>query len=88
MPEMAQWQLACRGMQVSEGKPKAKKIRRRRTTGRVGGTTQSAFASQSMSSVLQQQAKDQASKKEKASAEDQADEEPAAGKQDDAEAGS
>ena len=43
---------------------KAKKIRRRRTTGRVAGTTQSAFASQSMSDVLQQKAAEQAQKSE------------------------
>ena len=49
-------------------KPKAKKIRRRRTTGRVGGTTQSAFASQSMADVLKQQAEAQARKKAAAEA--------------------
>ena len=80
MPEVAQWQLAFRGTQVSERKPKAKKIRRRRTTGRVSGTTQSAFASQSMSDVLQQQADTQARKK---ATEDPADDKQAAGKTDD-----
>lgn len=53
----------------SDQKPKAKKIRRRRTTGRVGGTTQSAFASQSMADVLEQQAEAQARKKAAAEAE-------------------
>lgn len=48
---------------MSEKESKPRKIRRRRTTGRVGGTTQSAFASNSMSSILEQQAKAQAKKK-------------------------
>jgi len=48
-------------MSAKERKPK--KIRRRRTTGRVSGTTQSSFATNSMSSILEQQAKEQARKK-------------------------
>ena len=48
---------------MSDKKPK--KIRRRRTPGRVAGTTQSAFASNSMSSILKQQTDDQAGKKAK-----------------------
>ena len=51
---------------------KAKKIRRRRTTGRVAGTTQSAFASQSMSDVLQQKAAEQAQKSEAGDSQDDA----------------
>lgn len=48
---------------MSNDKPK--KIRRRRTTGRVGGTTQSTFASNSMTSILQRKAKEQADRKGK-----------------------
>ena len=81
MPEVAQWQLAFRGTQVSERKPKAKKIRRRRTTGRVGGTTQSAFASQSMSDLLQKQQADAPARK-KGKAAIQSDEAKAPGKDD------
>ncbi len=57
---------------MSDEKPK--KIRRRRTTGRVGGTSQSAFATNSMTSVLKQQAKDQARRKGKAEEEAKDDE--------------
>lgn len=46
---------------MSDKKP-GKKIRRRRTTGRVAGTTQSVFATNSMSSILKQQAEAQARK--------------------------
>ena len=62
------------GLQVSDEKPKetqkAKKIRRRRTTGRVAGTTQSGFASQSMSNVLQQKAAEQVKKSETVGSQD------------------
>jgi hypothetical protein len=51
---------------MSDKDDKPRKIRRRRTTGRVGGTTQSAFATNSMSSILEQQAKAQARKKAEA----------------------
>ena len=50
---------------VSDQDSKPRKIRRRRATGRVSGTTQSAFATNSMSSILQKQAEDQARKKAK-----------------------
>lgn len=46
-----------------DGKPK--KLRRRRATGRVSGTSQSAFATNSMSSILQQQAEKEARKNAK-----------------------
>ena len=59
---------------MSDKKGKPRKIRRRRTTGRVSGTSQSAFASQSMSKVLQQQAEDQAKKPKKEKASDASDE--------------
>ena len=64
------------GAQVSDekahkkDKTKAKKIRRRRTTGRVAGTTQSAFASQSMSDVLQQKAAEQSKQSEAGDSQD------------------
>ena len=48
-----------------EKKEKDRKIRRRRTTGRVSGTSQSAFATNSMSNILKQQSDAQARKKEK-----------------------
>jgi hypothetical protein len=51
-------------MSAKERKPK--KIRRRRTTGKVSGTTQSGFAANSMSGILEQQAKEQARQKAKA----------------------
>ena len=51
---------------MSDKQEKPRKIRRRKTTGRVGGTSQSAFASQSMSTILQQQSEEQARKKAKA----------------------
>jgi len=50
---------------LSSQDKKPRKIRRRRATGRVAGTTQSAFASNSMSNILKQQADAQARKKEK-----------------------
>ena len=57
-------------MNEKEGKPR--RIRRRRTTGRVSGTSQSAFATNSMTSIVQQQANEQAAKKkEKASSQDE-----------------
>lgn len=49
---------------MNDKKEKPRKIRRRRTTGRVSGTSQSAFATNSMSSILKQQAEEQARKKE------------------------
>ena len=48
-------------MSDEEGKPR--RVRRRRATGRVGGTSQSAFATNSMTSILQKQSDVQAEKK-------------------------
>ena len=53
-------------------KPKPRKIRRRRTTGRVGGTTQSDFASSSMSNILERQAKKQEKEQAKTQAKQKA----------------
>ena len=54
---------------MSERDKKPPKIRRRRTTGRVSGTTQSDFAANSMSSILEQQAENQARKQAESEAE-------------------
>ena len=40
---------------MSQSADKPRKIRKRRTTGTVGGTTQSGFANRSMSDLLKQQ---------------------------------
>lgn len=39
---------------MTDGEQKPRKVRRRRTTGRVSGTTQSGFATNSMTSILDQ----------------------------------
>ena len=57
---------------MSDKEDKPRRIRRRRTTGRVSGTSQSPFATHSMTSILQQQANEQAAKKrKKASSQDE-----------------
>lgn len=40
---------------MADRKQKPRKIRRRKTTGRVSGTTQGDFASNSMTSILEQE---------------------------------
>ena len=50
---------------MSDREQKPRKVRRRRTTGRVSGTTQSGFASNSMTGILQQEQSRQADKTEK-----------------------
>lgn len=53
---------------MTDREQKPRKVRRRRTTGRVSGTTQSGFASNSMTGILQQEQSRQVDKPQKAPA--------------------